>query len=75
MRFVVFGKESMSMQHVPSQCIVPLSPLRLTALLSEYTTNFYRDSVRHTKAKIDRRAYSAGELTVRYYFKVRARGQ
>lgn len=43
---------------------------RLFSLLSELTSNFYRDQVRRMRLKVERRTYTHVELSVRYYFKV-----
>ncbi|CAI7893432.1 unnamed protein product [Closterium sp. NIES-53] len=46
---------------------------RLYAVVVELCANYYRDEVRRMRLKIERRAYSHTELTVRYYFKVERR--
>ncbi|CAI5482111.1 unnamed protein product [Closterium sp. Yama58-4] len=43
---------------------------RLYAVVVELCANYYRDEVRRMRLKIERRAYSHTELTVRYYFKM-----
>ncbi|CAI7888081.1 unnamed protein product [Closterium sp. NIES-54] len=46
---------------------------RLYAVVVELCANYYRDEVRRMRLKIERRAYSHTELTVRYYFKTTSR--
>ncbi|GJP38052.1 hypothetical protein CLOM_g22485 [Closterium sp. NIES-68] len=43
---------------------------RLYSLVFELCANYYRDEVRRMRMKVERRAYSHTELTVRYYFKM-----